>query len=95
MKAIEILDCIMYMGLNGADLTKIEVPSINDEYAPQNDVWWKNTIGCCPTHPIKAGIYLVYFSCNGGLRTSLKEYKESLKLTDDEGCPIYLYKVED
>lgn len=95
MKAIEILDCIMYMGLNGADLTKIEVPSINDEYAPQNEEWWTNAIGFCPPHPIEEGSYLVYFSCCGGLMTAEKEYKEDLEIQDDEGCPIYLYKVED
>lgn len=95
MKAKEILECVMYLGLNGEDLTKIEVPSVDDEYTPQNEEWWQNEIGAIPPQPLESGTYIVFFSCYDGLRNAYKRYEEDAEVMDNENCPIYIYKLED
>ena len=70
MKAIEILDCIGYMGLSGEYLTKIEVPDEYDEFEPQTEEWWMNMVGAIPPTPIAAGTYILVYS-GEWLETSL------------------------
>lgn len=99
MKAIEILDCIMYMGLSGEDLTKIEVPSINDEYTPQDEEWWNNQCGGVPEEEmIDDGIYLAFYPNDARdlLQKTEKEFVPDATIRINGGeAIVYLYKVED
>ena len=77
MKAIEILDCILYMGIDNSDLSKFEVPSVDDEWNPQNEEWWNNQCGGVPEEGmIDNGIYLAFYpnDARDFLQTTEKEF---------------------
>lgn len=96
MKAIEILDCIMYMDLCGEDLTKIEVPAEEDEWNPQNEEWWLNEVGGAPPAPIECGLYLLLYpnDARDWLQTSTTNYLPDATIEIGDGI-AYLYKLED
>lgn len=94
MKAIEILDCIMYMGLSGEYLTKIEVPDEYDEFEPQTEEWWMHMVGAIPPAPIAAGTYILVYS-GEWLDTSQRTYAPDAEIENTDGNDIYLYLLED
>ena len=98
MRAIEILDCILYMGIDNCDLSKFEVPSVDDEWTPQNDEWWNNQCGGKPEEMIEAGIYLSFYpnDARDFLQTTEKEFvpDATIRINDGETI-VYLYKVEE
>ena len=98
MRAIEIIDCIMYMDLCGEDLYKVEVPSADEEYSPQTEEWWNNEVGGAPEEMIEAGTYLCYYpnDARDFMQTSQKDYipDATIHINDGESV-IYLYRVED
>ena len=96
MKAAELLDCIIYMDLCGEDLTKLEVPTEDDEWTPQTEEWWVNEIGAAPPAPISAGIYLLYYPNDAmdWLQTSTSNFAPDAEVNVG-GAVFYLYKLED
>ena len=98
MKAIEILDWIVRECVSGEELLLINVPSVDDEYTPQNDEWWYNELGESPEEMVDAGTYLVYHpnDARDFIYTPTKEYVPDATVRFDDGESIsYLYKVED
>ena len=98
MKAIEILDCVIYMDLCGEDLIKLEVPSVNDDFNPQTKEWWQSMTGGVPEHMLPEGTYLIFYpnDARDFLNTSNAEYTpdEDIRINDGESV-FYLYKLED
>lgn len=98
MKAIEILDCIIYMDLCGEDLIKLEVPSVDDEITPQTKEWWQSMTGGVPEQLLPDGTYLIFYPNDSRdfLNTSTDEYTpdEVIRINDGESI-LYLYRLED
>lgn len=98
MKAIEILEWIVRECVSGEELLLINVPSVDDEYTPQNDKWWYNELGESPEEMVDAGTYLVYYpnDARDFICTPTMEYVPDATVRFDDGESIvYLYKVED
>ena len=95
MKALEVLDCIMYMDLSGEDLVKIEVPDENDEWNPQNEEWWLSEVGGLPPAPIEAGTYLLMWpnDARDWLQTGSENFMPDAEIEMGDGI-YYLYKLE-
>ena len=96
MKAIEILDCILYMGISGEDLYRIEVPAEDDEYTPQTEEWWMDMVGGVPPKPIPNGNYIIFYPTSPceWLRNDDIDYKPDYEIEHESGN-FYLYKMED
>lgn len=100
MKAIEILDWIVRECVSGEELLLINVPSVDDEYTPQNDEWWYNELGESPEEMVDAGTYLVYYpnDARDFIYLSAVGYRivpdATVRFEDGESI-AYLYKVED
>ena len=96
MKAIDVLDCILYMGASGEDFTRIEVPAEDDEWTPQNEEWWLNEIGGYPPTAIEKGIYLVYFpnDARDWLQTDMRHFMPDATVEVGDSV-FYLYKLEE
>ena len=103
MKATEILEWIVRCSIEGENLVLIDIPSVDDEYTPQNEAWWWNKVGGSPEEMVDAGTYLMYYPNDARdfiqLPTeeyTIKEYVPDATVRfDDDGSIVYLYKVED
>ena len=96
MKALQILDCILYQGLSGEDLNIIDVPEENDEFTPQDEEWWMMTLGGYPPSPVEAGKYLCLYpnDARDWLQTSNENYLPDTEVEVGDSI-VYLYKIED
>ena len=96
MKAVKILECMIYLGLSGENISIIEVSDTDDEYTPQDEEWWYNEIGGCPSAPIESGKYLVLWpnDARDWLSTANENFLPDEVVETGDNID-YLYKLED
>lgn len=96
MKAIDVLRCIMYMGVSGEELNLIDVPTTDDEWTPQNEEWWFSMIGGCPKPLVESGTYLCFYpnDARDFLQSRHNDFVPDATIHVDDNI-VYLYKLED
>ena len=91
MKAIDILNCLIEMGVDMKNISTIDVPDYG-----QIEEWWLEQVGGLPPQPIKSGRYLYYYESVISTYLYDKESpwipSEEIEVGDDY---IFLYKIEE